>query len=299
MKYVFEIEMSNGTEATITPEMPPITNVKMKPQANSIAVLGFSVWAHHMFVAGMESWLRVPIMISSMLIAIPTGIKIFSWLATMWRGVLQMNPAMLFACGFIFTFVIGGISGVMVASVPFDISISNTYFIVAHIHYVLFGGSVMIVFSGLYFWYPKVTGRFMDERLGRVHIWGTFVFLNFTFFPMHWLGIQGMPRRVADYAERFETWNMLITLAAFGLGGATLIFVYNALRSVRNGRPAGANPWRALTLEWQLSSPPPVHNFPRTPRVVGGPYRFGEPGAQHAIIPEPEEAVVETGSVPA
>jgi cytochrome c oxidase subunit 1 len=259
-----------------------------------IAVLGFSVWAHHMFVAGMESWLRVPMMITSMLIAIPTGIKIFSWVATLWRGVLQMNTSMLFALGFVWTFLIGGLSGVMVASVPFDISISNTYFIVAHIHYVLFGGSVMIVFAGIYFWYPKVTGRFMDERLGRWHFGCTFVCFNLTFFPMHYLGIQGMPRRVADYAQRFENLNLFITLAAFGLGAAMLIFVYNAIYSWRNGKPAGPNPWRALTLEWQVSSPPPVFNFPTQPRVVGGPYRFGEPGAVHAIIPEPEPTTVST-----
>jgi cytochrome c oxidase subunit 1 len=228
-----------------------------------------------------------------MLIAIPTGIKIFSWVATLWRGVLQMNTSMLFALGFVWTFLIGGLSGVMVASVPFDISISNTYFIVAHIHYVLFGGSVMIVFAGIYFWYPKVTGRFMDERLGRWHFYTTFICFNLTFFPMHYLGIQGMPRRVADYAQRFENLNMFITLAAFGLGAAMLIFVYNAIYSWHNGKPAGSNPWRALTLEWQVSSPPPIFNFPTQPRVVGGPYRFGEPNARHAVIPDIDPATVE------
>jgi cytochrome c oxidase subunit I len=258
-----------------------------------IAVLGFSVWAHHMFVSGMESWLRVPMMITTMLIAIPTGIKIFSWLATLWNGVLQMNTAMLFALGFIWTFVIGGLSGVMLASVPFDIHVANTYFVVAHFHYVLFGGSVMIVYAGIYFWYPKVTGHLMNERLGRWHFWLTFIFFNTTFFPMHWLGLEGMPRRVADYAQKFEGWNFFITLSAFALGASTLIFVYNVIRSWQNGQIAGPNPWRSLTLEWQVSSPPPIFNFPTTPRVVGGPYRYGEPGAKHAIIPEPEPAVVE------
>jgi cytochrome c oxidase subunit 1 len=262
-----------------------------------IAVLGFSVWAHHMFVSGMEGWLRVPMMISTMLIAVPTGIKIFSWLATMWRGVIQMNTAMLFATGFIFTFVIGGLSGVMVASVPFDIHVSNTYFIVAHFHYVLFGGSVMTIFAGLYFWFPKMTGRMINERLGQWHFWLTFVSLNATFFPMHWMGLRGMPRRVADYAETFEGWNFFVTIAAFVLGAATLIFVYNAIVSWRTGPPAGPNPWRSLTLEWLVSSPPPVHNFDVTPRVVGGPYRYGEPGAKHAVfpettVPEPERAHV-------
>jgi cytochrome c oxidase subunit 1 len=157
---------------------------------------------------------------------------------------------------------------------------------------VLFGGSVMIVFAGLYFWYPKVTGRFLDERLGRWHFWTTFVCFNLTFFPMHWLGIEGMPRRVADYAQQFEGWNLFISLAAFGLGASMLIFVYNAIRSTRHGLPAGSNPWRSLTLEWQVSSPPPTFNFPTQPRVIGGPYRYGEPGAQHAIIPEREPATV-------
>jgi cytochrome c oxidase subunit 1 len=252
-----------------------------------IAVLGFSVWAHHMFVSGMESWLRVPMMVSTMLIAVPTGIKIFSWLGTMWRGVIQMNTAMLFAIGFIFTFVIGGLSGVMVASVPFDIHVSNTYFIVAHFHYVLFGGSVMTIYAGLYFWYPKMTGRLINERLGRIHFWATFVALNATFMPMHWLGMAGMPRRVADYAERFGFWNMFITISAFALGASTIVFVYNAVNSWRHGPPAGPNPWRSLTLEWLVSSPPPTFNFEVTPRVVGGPYRYGEAGAKHAVFPEP------------
>jgi cytochrome c oxidase subunit 1 len=251
-----------------------------------IAVLGFSVWAHHMFVSGMENWLRVPMMISTALIAVPTGIKIFSWLGTLYRGVLQMNTAMLFALGFIWTFVIGGISGVMIASVPFDVSVSNTYFIVAHFHYVLYGGSVMTIWAGFYFWYPKVTGRFMDEKLGKLHFWATFICLNGTFLPMHWLGLEGMPRRVPTYAPRFQFWNEVITFFAFGLGAATLIFLYNAIRSWRHGRLAGSNPWRSMTLEWLVSSPPPTFNFDVTPRVVGSPYRYGEPGARHAIIPE-------------
>ena len=169
-----------------------------------IAVLGFSVWAHHMFASGMEDWLRVPMMISTMLIAIPTGIKIFSWLGTIWEGVLQMNTAMLFATGFIFTFVIGGVTGIWLASVPFTYHVHDTYFVVAHFHYVLFGGSVMTVFAGVYFWYPKVFGRMINERLGKLHFWSTLVFSNATFFPMHWLGLEGMPRRVADYDPAFE-----------------------------------------------------------------------------------------------
>jgi cytochrome c oxidase subunit I len=259
-------------------------------------VLGFSVWAHHMFASGMENWLRVPMMISTMLIAIPTGIKIFSWLGTLWEGVLQMNTAMLFATGFIFTFVIGGVTGIWLAAVPFDVHVHDSYFVVAHFHYVLFGGSVMTVFAGLYFWYPKVTGRMYDETLGKMHFWITFVASNLTFFPMHWIGLEGAPRRVGDMAAKFDTTNEVITLSAFCLGAGMLIFVYNFIRSARHGRVAGANPWRSLTLEWQLSSPPPVFNFPVTPRVVGGPYRYGEPGAKHAVFPE--EAPVITAREP-
>jgi cytochrome c oxidase subunit 1 len=235
-------------------------------------------------------------MISTMLIAIPTGIKIFSWLGTIWEGVLQMNTAMLFAMGFIFTFVIGGVTGIWLAAVPFDVHVHDSYFVVAHFHYVLFGGSVMTVFAGIYFWYPKVFGRMYDERLGKAHFWVTFVSSNLVFFPMHWIGLEGAPRRVADMAAKFDTTNEVITLSAFALGAGMLIFVYNMIRSTRHGLVAGANPWRSLTLEWQLSSPPPVFNFPVTPRVVGGPYRYGEPGAKHAVFPE--EAPVITAREP-
>ena len=167
----------------------------------AILVLGFSVWAHHMFVAGMAPWLRVPMMVTSMIIAVPTGIKIFSWLATMWEGKLHFRTPMLFALGFLSMFVLGGLSGIFLASVPIDIAASDTYFIVAHIHYVLFGGSVFTIFAGIYYWFPKMTGRMYDERLGKLHFWLTFIGFNGTFFPMHWVGLQGMPRRVADYSD--------------------------------------------------------------------------------------------------
>jgi cytochrome c oxidase subunit 1 len=256
----------------------------------AILVLGFSVWAHHMFVAGMASWLRVPMMVTSMVIAVPTGIKIFSWLATMWNGRLHFTTPMLFATGFLAMFVLGGLSGIYLASVPIDIHASDTYFIVAHIHYVLFGGSVFTIFAGIYYWFPKMTGRMYDERLGKLHFWLTFIGFNLTFFPMHYIGLQGMPRRVADYTERFADINLFISIASFGLGASTLVFLYNMVRSWAHGPLAPGNPWRALTLEWQVSSPPPVFNFDEIPQVVGNPYEYGVPGARHAIFgaPKPE-----------
>ena len=250
----------------------------------AILVLGFSVWAHHMFVAGMAGWLRVPMMVTSMVIAVPTGVKVFSWLATMWNGRIRFTTPMLFAVGFISMFVIGGLSGIYLASVPIDIHVSDTYFIVAHLHYVLFGGSVFTIFAGIYYWFPKMTGRMYDERLGKLHFWLTFIGFNLTFFPMHYIGLQGMPRRVADYAHRFADINLFISIASFGLGASTLVFLYNMARSWRYGEIAESNPWRALTLEWQVSSPPPIFNFDEIPQVVGNPYEYGVPGAQHAIF---------------
>src|SRR3954451_7450158 len=250
----------------------------------AIVVLGFIVWAHHMFVSGMQGWIRVPMMITTAVIAVPTGIKIFSWLATLWRGVLHLDTPMLFALCFLTMFTLGGISGVMLAMIPITIHVSDTYFIVAHIHYVLFGGSLFTIFAGVYYWFPKMTGRMFDERLGKLHFWTTFVFFNATFAPMHVIGVQGMPRRVADYAEQWATWNLLISIASFFLGLSALIFAYNMIASWRGGPHAEANPCRALTLEWQVSSPPPIFNFDAIPTVVGGPYEYGVPGAVHGVL---------------
>ncbi|HEY3543401.1 MAG TPA: cytochrome c oxidase subunit I [Gaiellaceae bacterium] len=260
----------------------------------AIVVLGFSVWAHHMFVSGMATWLRVPMMITTLLIAVPTGIKIFSWLATIWNGKLHFNTPFLFALGFLSMFVIGGLSGVMLGAVPIDIHVSDTYFIVAHIHYVLFGGSVFTIYAGMYYWFPKMTGRMYDERLGKLHFWLTFVAFNCTFFPMHLIGVEGMPRRVADYAPKFAGMNMFISLSSFALGASVLVFLYNMITSMRSGEIAPSNPWRALTLEWQVSSPPPVFNFTEIPQVVGSPYEYGVPGAQHAILAPSRAKEVET-----
>jgi cytochrome c oxidase subunit 1 len=263
----------------------------------AIVLLGFTVWAHHMFTSGMPNWVRIPMAITTVIIAVPTGIKVFSWLATLWRGVLHLDTSMLFALGFITTFTLGGISGIMLAMIPFDIHVTATYFIVAHIHYVLFGGSLMTIFAGVYYWFPKMTGRMYDERLGKWHFWSTFIFFNLTFAPMHVLGLQGMPRRVATYASQFADLNLFISICSWILGLSTLIFIYNIVTSWRGGPRAVANPWRAMTLEWQVSSPPPIFNFDRVPTVVGGPYEYGIPGAVHGLFaPAPQPAEVRTGA---
>ena len=265
----------------------------------AILILGFSVWAHHMFVSGMQPWIRIPMMVTTLVIAVPTGIKVFSWLATLWEGRLRFTTPMLFALGFVTMFVIGGLSGIYLGSVPVDIHASDTYFVVAHIHYVLFGGSLFTIFAGIYYWFPKMTGRMYNEGLGKLHFWLTFVGFNVTFFPMHWVGLQGMPRRVADYAPEFANWNLIISIASFGLGASTLVFLYNMIVSWRSGVPAPGNPWRALTLEWQVSSPPPVFNFAEIPQVVGSPYEYGVRGARHAVLNGDREKVEERPRVEA
>jgi cytochrome c oxidase subunit 1 len=240
-----------------------------------------------MFTTGMDPLLRVPFMITSMIIAVPTGVKIFSWLATIWQGKLRFTTSMMFALGFISLFVIGGLSGIFLASVPIDIHVQDTYFVVAHLHYVLFGGSVMALYAGIYYWFPKISGRMFNERLGQVHFWLNFIGFNLAFLPQHQLGLDGMPRRVADYAPEFATLNLLSTLGAFLLAISTLPFIINVLVSLKRGAIAGPNPWRALGLEWTLSSPPPVHNFPVPPVVDSDPYGYGEqpiPPAQPASV---------------
>jgi cytochrome c oxidase subunit 1 len=259
----------------------------------AILILGFSVWAHHMFVAGMATWLRIPMMITTLLIAVPTGIKVFSWLATTWEGRINFSTPMLWALGFVSQFVIGGLSGIYLGAVPIDIHASDTYFIVAHIHYVLLGGSLFLIFAGIYYWFPKMTGRMYNERLGKLHFWLTFLAFNATFFPMHIIGMQGMPRRVYTYDPQFGNWNLVISISSFVLGVSFLIFVYNMAVSWIRGERAPGNPWRGMTLEWQVSSPPPLFNFDEIPQVVGNPYEYGVPGARHAVFDSDREVVEE------
>jgi cytochrome c oxidase subunit 1 len=235
----------------------------------AIGVLGFLVWAHHMFTVGLPVISQSFFMLMTMLIAIPTGIKIFNWAATLWGGHLNFKTPLLFALGFLTMFVIGGISGVYSAVVPVDYELHDTYFIVGHIHYVLFGGSVFAVFAGAYYWFPKITGRLYSESLGAWHFWLMLIGFNLTFFPMHILGVQGMQRRIATYPIEtgFLTLNIVETIGAFLLGMSMLIFVWNAWVSRSRGAVAGNDPWLANTLEWLTTSPPPAYNFGSLPRI--------------------------------
>ena len=235
----------------------------------AIAALSMSVWAHHMFATGQ---VLLPFFsFLSYLIAVPTGIKFFNWIGTMWHGQITFEPAMLFAIGFLLTFLLGGLSGVLLASPPIDFHVHDTYFVVAHFHYVLFGTIVFAVFAGVYFWFPKMTGRMLDERLGRVHFWLTFIGFHTTFLIHHWLGAKGMPRRYANYlaSDGFTTLNLVSTVGAFILGVSALPFAWNVWKSYRFGRLANADdPWGfGNSLEWATSSPPPLRNFDRMPRI--------------------------------
>jgi cytochrome c oxidase subunit 1 len=235
-----------------------------------IAFLGYGVWAHHMFAVGMGPIADSIFGITTMLIAIPTGVKIFNWLGTMWGGSLRFTTPMLFAIGLVGLFTIGGLSGVMHSSPPSDLAQTDSYFIVAHFHYVLFGGSMMGLFAGLYYFYPKITGRLMSERLGKWHFWLTFIGMNLTFFPMHFAGLEGMPRRIYRYDanQGWDLWNALSTWGSFILAASVVIFVVNFLWSRRRGALAGNDPWGGATLEWSIPSPPPEYNFATIPTVT-------------------------------
>lgn len=233
----------------------------------AIAVLGLIVWAHHMYTVGMDMVAQTIFMTMTMLIAVPTGVKIFSWLATMWGGSIDFTVAMKFAVGFIALFTLGGLSGIFCAAVPVDYMIHDTYYVVAHIHYVFVAGSFMTIMSGVYYWFPKMTGKMMSEKLGNWHFWTTFVFLNLTFFPMHFMGLMGMPRRIADYNPIYTDLNVASTIGAIGFGVVQIILIYNVFYSLKKGKDAPANPWGGETLEWTVPSPPTEHNFEKIPVV--------------------------------
>ena len=235
-----------------------------------IGFLGFGVWAHHMFAVGMGAIADSAFALATMLIAIPTGVKIFNWIFTMWGGAVRFTVAMKYAIALVALFTIGGISGIMHSSPPADQQQTDTYFIVAHFHYVLFGGSMMGIFAGLYYYFPKFTGRLLSERLGNVHFWTTFIGLNLTFFPMHFSGLLGMPRRIYRYdaGQGWEVFNMMSSIGAYLLGLSTLVLVYNLWKSWRHGAIAGNDPWGAPSLEWSIPSPPPDYNFVTIPTVT-------------------------------
>jgi cytochrome c oxidase subunit 1 len=232
----------------------------------SIAILSFIVWAHHMFTTGMPVTGQLFFMYATALIAVPTGVKVFNWMATMWKGAMTFETPMLFALGFIFVFTMGGLTGVILSVAPVDIQLQDTYYVVAHFHYVLVAGSLFALFSGTYFWLPKWTGHMYSETLGKIHFWSSLFFFNVTFFPMHFLGLAGMPRRYADYAVQFTDFHQIATIGAFGFGFSQLIILYIAIKAFHSGPKAPASPWEgAEGLEWTVPSPAPFHTFETPP----------------------------------
>ena len=264
----------------------------------AIAFLGFSVWAHHMFTVGMGPVANAVFSAATMLIAIPTGVKIFNWISTMWGGHLRMTTAMWFSVGFVALFTIGGLSGIMHASPPIDTQHQDSYFVVAHFHYVLIGGAVFGILGGIYYWFPKITGRLMNEKLGKLNFWLVFIGFNLTFFPQHFLGVDGMPRRIYTYGDDLglETWNFWSTMGAYLTAVSAVIFLYNLVVSCSRGEVAGDDPWDARTLEWAISSPPPEYNFVELPQVVARDdfwhrkhelKNFQPQGTGHVMLPNP------------
>lgn len=249
-----------------------------------IVALSAVVWAHHMFTSGMPNWLTVPFMAATELISIPTGLVFLAGLGTIWLGRLRLDTPMLFALSILFNFLIGGLTGIFLADAPTDLHLHDTYFVVAHFHYTIVGGEIFGLFAGIYYWFPKMTGRMYNEHLGKLHFWWMFIGFQLVFLPMFWLGYNGMNRRVADYMPELGGVNMFVSLAAFALGASFLVFVYNAVVSWVRGPQAVANPWEARTLEWQTSSPPIEHNFPHIPQVTGNPYDYGIPASIHAQV---------------
>jgi cytochrome c oxidase subunit 1 len=253
-----------------------------------IMSLSMVVWAHHMFTSGMPDVLRKPFMVSTEIISIPTGFIFLSAVGTLWLGRIRFTVPMLFALGVLFNFLIGGITGIFLADVPVDIQLQDTYFVVAHFHYVILGGGIFGLFGATYYWFPKMTGRMMSARLGKVHFWWMMVGFNATFLPMFTIGMDGMNRRIADYTPNLADGNRMVSMGGFFLGTSFVVFLYNFIRSWISGPQAPPNPWGATTLEWQTASPPPHENFDVPPVVVGDPYGYGDPDSVHFVFPEPD-----------
>ena len=235
----------------------------------SIALLSFIVWAHHMFTVGMPVAGILFFMYATMVIAVPTGVKVFNWVATMWQGALTFETPMLFAIGFVVLFTIGGFTGMVLSIAPLDVQLQDTYYVVAHFHYVLVAGSLFSLFAGVYYWIPKWTGRMYNETLGKAHFWLSMIFFNITFFVQHFLGLAGMPRRIPDYALQFADFNMVSSIGAFGFGFSQLLFLYVVVNCIRSGRPVSDKKvWEgADTLEWELPTPAPYHSFHTPPKI--------------------------------
>ncbi|MEH2201334.1 cytochrome c oxidase subunit I [Nostoc sp.] len=245
---------------------------------SSLLIAGVSgiVWVHHLYVSGTPGWMRLFFMLTTMFVSVPTGIKVFAWTATIWGGKLRFDTPMLFAFGALILFVFAGITGITLSSVPIDVHVNNTYYVVGHFHYVLYGTVTMGMFAAIYFWFPKMTGRMYYEGLGKLHFWLAFIGTNLNFFPMHPLGLQGMLRRVSSYAPEYEFWNIIASIGGFLLGVSTLPFILNMIGSWIHGEQAPKNPWRAIGLEWLVASPPPAENFEEIPVVVSEPYGYGK-----------------------
>jgi cytochrome c oxidase subunit 1 len=235
----------------------------------AIGFIGFLVWAHHMFTTGLNVNLTAYFVAATMVIAVPTGIKVFSWIATMWGGSIDFKTPMLWAIGFIFLFTLGGVTGVVLANAGVDYQFQDTYYVVAHFHYVLSLGAVFAIFAGFYYWFEKMWGVKYREWLGALHFWITFVGVNVIFFPQHFLGLQGMPRRYPDYPDAFAGWNLVSSIGAFISGASVLLFLYIVFRTFASKAPVADNYWGegATTLEWTVSSPPPFHTFEVLPRI--------------------------------
>ncbi len=262
----------------------------------AIALVGMLVWAHHMFTSGMEEYLRVPFMYSTMLVAVPTGVKFFNWIGTLWRGKIEFPSPMLFTLGAIIVFLFGGLTGPPNGTVATDLHLHDTYWVVGHFHNTMFGGFVFPFFAAIYYWFPKMTGRRMNEKLGKIHFWLMTPSFWVVTFGMMRIGLLGMRRRIADYdpTQGFEPTHLVITIAAFCIAISVAIFVFNLLRSIKNGEPATDNVWNSRSPEWQISSPPPQHNYDQPFVVVGEPYDYGLPGSTFVKMDgDPSEAITD------